>query len=125
VLHGWSSSLVEVGDQVRIVAPGSGVDGTIGEITEDYREDGPEGMNAVLVTYAPGKDIMVYPEFIEPYEGITGTVNSAYQALSRAYKTLIDSHRIDPEGLQAPERVEAIEAVEKALTALGPASGRD
>lgn len=55
---------MRVGDQVTINAPGSGCDGVVGYITEDYRDDDP-AMDAVLVTYGPGMDVVVGTEVIE------------------------------------------------------------
>lgn len=43
-----------IGKTVRIVAPGSGYDGVIGTVTEDYRNPGEDDhMEAVLVEYGP------------------------------------------------------------------------
>jgi hypothetical protein len=63
-----------IGDQVRINAPGSEADGIVGYITEDYRADcePEEAMDAVLVTYGPGMDIMVGTGVIEVLPGGIG-----------------------------------------------------
>lgn len=64
-----------IGQRVRIAAPGSGYDGVIGTVTNDYREpSNPEEwgahLDAVLVEYEvrPGHltDVVVGPEQVEP-----------------------------------------------------------
>ena len=63
-----------IGKRVKIVAPGSGYDGIVGTVTNDYREPSdPEEwgahLDAVLVEYEkrPGHltDVVVKPEQVE------------------------------------------------------------
>ena len=57
-----------IGKTVRIVAPGSGYDGLIGTVTEDYRNPGEvDHLNAILVKYGdrPQQDVVLSPEQVE------------------------------------------------------------
>lgn len=95
---------VTVGDRVRIDAPGSGADGIIGEIVEDYREDGGTG---VLVTYGPGQDIAVGVECLRPVRGYM-ILTADGTPLERVYNTTTEAaqavYALDP-GLRLGYRI--------------------
>lgn len=55
-----------IGRAVRIIAPGSGYHNIHGTVVEDYRNPGePDHLDAVLVKYGPGRDVMVGADQVE------------------------------------------------------------